>query len=108
MLDKSMDAITAHTPLSNDNTTTPLHQPLSCCQQRHAVFSGGAWTLPTQVHRPRSPSVARDSAEGGGEFWGDVFGHALGDEAARGVDKGRYSSMSIAMLAGRQGDIWIM
>lgn len=27
---------------------------------------------------PGSPSVARDQCKGGGEFWGDVFGHALG------------------------------
>jgi hypothetical protein len=44
-----------------------------------------AWTRPRR-YTAGSPSVARDQCRGGGEFWGDVFGHALGDEPARGVD----------------------
>jgi hypothetical protein len=50
-----------------------------------AVFSGVAWTLSTQVHRPGSPSVARDQLEAGeasgvtslGMLW-DMRGHAEG------------------------------
>jgi hypothetical protein len=41
-------------------------QPLSVLANiARAVFSGVAWTLPTQVHRPGSPSVARDQLEAG-------------------------------------------
>lgn len=50
-----------------------------------------------------SPSVARDQCKGGGEFWGDVFGHALGDEHARGADKDGYSMALFAALTGKRG-----
>jgi hypothetical protein len=43
-----------------------------------------------QVHRLASPSAldsARDQLKAGEEFWGDVFGHALGHAPARGCDK---------------------
>jgi hypothetical protein len=42
--------------------------PLSCCPVPCRLFRGGLDSS-TQVHRPESPSVARDQCRGGGEFW---------------------------------------
>lgn len=77
------------------NTIMPLQHPFHAANSAMPSFPGG----PGLAHAgtpPGSPSVARDQCKGGGEFWGDVFGHALGDEDARGVDKAGYS---IALLA---------
>jgi len=43
-----------------------------------AAFSGEAWTAGHRLAFPSVQDSARDHSKGGGDFLGDVCGHALG------------------------------